>query len=239
MRQGRLARAVWLEHITIGWNSVEAAVALTAGIIAGSVALTAFGIDSMIEVFAAFVVLAELRGHEEHDDHSERTFLRLIAGSFFALAAYVTVQAVYDLATRARPGESIPGVVLTAVSLSFMWWLAGAKDREGHRIDCLPLIADSRETRLCSVLSGMTLVGLALNTLFGWWWADPIAGLGIAVLAFREGREAWTGEHPEHRMYIGRSGRVMLIRLAWALGVLAAIGLMVLLSYWVLTWLGA
>ena len=90
-------------------------------------------------------------------------------------------------------------IVLTVISLAFMWWLAGAKHREGHRIECMPLIADSRETRLCSLMSGVALMGLGLNSLFGWWWADPIAGLGIAVLAVREGLEAWTGRHPEHR----------------------------------------
>jgi divalent metal cation (Fe/Co/Zn/Cd) transporter len=198
--QSKFQRAYVLEYLTIGWNSLEAIVALVGGTIAGSVALTAFGIDSVIEVFAAFVVLVELRGHESQaeDDHSEGLFLRLIAGSFFALAAYVVVPAVYDLATRSRPDQSIPGIVLTAVSLVFMWLLAGAKHREGHRIDCLPLIADSRETRLCSLLSGVTLAGLAMNAAFGWWWADPIAGLGIAALAVREAREAWTGEHPAH-----------------------------------------
>jgi len=199
MSQGKLDRAERLEYITIGWNSVEAVVAVAAGTIAGSVVLTAFGIDSIIEVFAALVVLAELRGHAGHADHTERAFLRLIGGSFFALALYVTTQAVYDLATRSRPSQSIPGIVLTVISLAFMWWLAGAKHREGHRIECMPLIADSRETRLCSLMSGVALMGLGLNSLFGWWWADPTAGLGIAVLAVREGLEAWTGRHPEHR----------------------------------------
>jgi hypothetical protein len=103
-------------------------------------------------------------------------------------------------ANRSREGQrSIAGIILTSLSLATMWLLAVAKHREGHRIDCLPLIADSRETRLCSLLSGVTLAGLALNAAFGWWWADPVAALGIGVLAFAEGYEAISGEHPEHQ----------------------------------------
>jgi divalent metal cation (Fe/Co/Zn/Cd) transporter len=230
-----LRRAYVLEYATIGWNSLEAVVALVAGITVGSVALTAFGIDSIIEVFAALVVLVELRGHAVHDEdgHTERLFLRLISGSFFALSAYVVVQSGYDLATRSRPGESVLGIVLTSLSLVFMWLLASAKHREGHRINCMPLIADSRETRLCSLLSAVTLTGLALNAAFGWWWADPIAGLGIGVLAFREGREAWTGKHPEHPVEGIRtlpSWRVFLLYGAYGLAAVALVVLAVVLS---------
>jgi divalent metal cation (Fe/Co/Zn/Cd) transporter len=195
-----LRRAYRLEYATIGWNTVEGAIALTFGIRAGSVALTAFGIDSVIEVFSAIVVLFELRGHSGHDGHvkAERRFLQLIGGGFFLLAAYVITESTWDLLNQSRPDQSIPGIVLTAASLATMWLLASAKHREGHRIDCLPLIADSRETRLCSLLSAVALAGLALNAAFGWWWADPIAALGIAVMAAVEGVEAWSGEHPEH-----------------------------------------
>jgi len=193
-----LRRAFRLEYLTIGWNLLEGIVALTAGILALSVALTAFGLDSVIEVFAAFVVIRELRGHADHTDAVERRFLRLIGASFFLLALYVVIQSVYDLVGAVRPERSIPGIALTTVSASFMWWLAATKHRAGHRIDCLPLIADSRETRLCALLSVVTLAGLVLNAALGWWWADPVAGLGVAALAVREGREAWSGEHPEH-----------------------------------------
>jgi divalent metal cation (Fe/Co/Zn/Cd) transporter len=194
-----LRRAYWLEYLTIGWNVAEAVIALTFGIIAGSLALTAFGIDSVIEVFSAGVVLSELRGHGSHDPHegAERRSLQLIGGSFFLLAVYVVVEATWDLLNRSRPEQSIPGLMLTALSLATMWILAVAKHRVGHRLGCLPLIADSRETRLCSLLSAVALAGLALNAAFGWWWADPIAALGIAVLAVGEGIEAWSGEHAE------------------------------------------
>jgi divalent metal cation (Fe/Co/Zn/Cd) transporter len=194
-----LRRAYRLEYVTIGYNLVEAVLALTFGILAGSVALTAFGLDSVVEVFSAAVVLFELRGHGgEGHDHAERIFLRLIGSSFFALAGYVVVQSGWDLLTTARPDESVPGIVLTAVSLVTMWFLASAKHRVGHRLDCLPLIADSRETRLCSLLSAVTLAGLVFHVALGWWWADPLAGLGVAGLAVVEGIEAWRGEHPEH-----------------------------------------
>jgi divalent metal cation (Fe/Co/Zn/Cd) transporter len=194
-----LRRAYRLEYLTIAWNAAEAAVALTFGFLAGSIALTAFGFDSIIEVFSAAVVLIELRGHHNHaENQAEQIFLRLIGGSFFLLAAYVLIESAWDLLTKARPNESIPGIILTGLSLATMWLLAAAKHREGHRINSLPLIADSRETRLCALLSAVALAGLALNAAFGWWWADPLAALGIAVLATMEGIEAWGGEHPEH-----------------------------------------
>jgi len=194
-----LRRAYRLEYITIGWNAAEAVIALTFGFLAGSIALTAFGFDSVIEVFSATVVLIELRSHHDHaEGRAEQAFLRLIGGSFFLLAIYVVIESAWDLLTTSRPHESIPGVVLTGLSLATMWFLAVAKHREGHRIESLPLIADSRETRLCSLLSAVALAGLALNAGFGWWWADPVAAIGIAFLAVMEGFEAWSGEHPDH-----------------------------------------
>jgi divalent metal cation (Fe/Co/Zn/Cd) transporter len=196
----QLRRAYVLEFGTIGWNTAEAIIALTFGIRSGSLALTAFGLDSVIEVFSAVVVVSELRGHSGDETHkkAERRSLRLIGGSFFLLATYVVIEATWDLLHQSRPDQSIPGIILTSASLATMWFLAAAKHREGHRIDCLPLIADSRETRLCSLLSAVALAGLALNAAFGWWWADPVAALGIAVFAGLEGVEAWSGEHPEH-----------------------------------------
>jgi cation diffusion facilitator family transporter len=194
----RLAFA--LEYATIAWNTAEAAIALTFGFLAGSLALTAFGIDSVIEVFAAVVVLFELRGRYRNDEEgtARRVFLVLIGASFFLLALYVVISASYDLLAKTRPHESLPGIVLTSLSLATMWFLATAKHRTGHRINSLPLIADSQETRLCALLSAVTLLGLALNVVFGWWWADPIAALAIAALALTEGWEAISGKHPEH-----------------------------------------
>jgi len=194
-----MKKAYRLEYLTIAWNSFEALVAIVAGGAAGSIALVAFGLDSVIEVFAAAVVLRELRNHDGSEEHkdAEKPFLRIIAVTFFLLAAYVAVRAITDLLSGSRPEDSPVGIVLTAVAFLFMLLLARAKHRTGHEIDCLPLIADSNETKLCSLLSLVTLIGLLLNEVAGLWWADPIAALAIAGLAIREGIESWSGEHPE------------------------------------------
>lgn len=189
-----LRRGLWLEYLTASWNLIEAVVAIGFGIAAGSIALVGFGFDSVIEVFAASVVVWELRGAEED---RERLALRLIAASFFVLTAYVAFQSLRDLLTRAEPHESIPGIVLAVVSLSVMPVLAIAKRKTGVAMGSSALVADSAETMLCSMLSLILLVGLLLNATVGWWWADPVAALGIAFLAFREGVEAWHGESHE------------------------------------------
>jgi len=177
-----------LEYLTIGWNAIEAVVAVAAGIAASSIALVGFGLDSVIEAFAASVVIWELRGVSQQ---REKRALRLIALSFFALAAYVAVQAVRDLVVGAQARQSEVGIVLAAVSLVAMVALAAAKRRTGRRLGSPTLVADSAETLLCAYLSVILLVGLVLNATLGWWWADPLAALGIAFLALREGREAW------------------------------------------------
>lgn len=183
-------RAFWLEFLTIGWNSIEAVVAVGFGIAARSIALIGFGLDSLIEVFAASVVVWQLRGSSEE---RERRALKLIALSFFALAAYVTIEAMRDLIVGAEASESVPGILLAAVSLAIMPLLAYGKNRTGHQMRSATLLADSKETLLCSYLSAVLLVGLLLNATVGWWWADPVAAMGIAYLALREGREAWKG----------------------------------------------
>jgi Predicted Co/Zn/Cd cation transporters len=187
-------RGLRLEYLTVAWNAVEAAVALAAGIVAGSIALVGFGLDSLVEIFAASVVIWQLRGVSEE---REQRALRLIAVSFFALAAYVTIEAVRDLVIGAEPAESTVGIALAVASLAVMPSLALAKRRVGRRLDNPVLVADSTETLLCAYLSAILLVGLALNATVGWWWADPAAGLGIAGFAVREGREAWEGEEDD------------------------------------------
>jgi divalent metal cation (Fe/Co/Zn/Cd) transporter len=192
-------RGLLLEYLTIAWNTIEAVVAVVAGLAAGSIALIGFGLDSLIEVFAASVVVWELRGVSEE---RERRALRLIAVSFFVLAAYVTVEAVRDVFMRSEAQESTIGIVLAAVSLVVMPMLAVAKRRTGKEMGSATLIADSTQTLLCSYLSAILLAGLALNALVGWWWADPLAALGIAALAMREGVEAWRAEHDDHGEHI-------------------------------------
>jgi divalent metal cation (Fe/Co/Zn/Cd) transporter len=184
-------RAVRVELFTVGWNALEAVVALTAGAVAGSVALIGFGLDSVVEVSAALVVLWQFFGIPEE---RERRALRIIGGCFFALAAYVAFSSLHDLLTRSEPESSVVGIVLTAVSLVVMPLLARAKTTIGREIGSRSLIADSGQTRLCVYLSAVTLVGLACNATLGWWWADPAAALVIAAIAVREGREAWRGD---------------------------------------------
>ncbi len=185
-------RALWLEYLTIGWNSIEAVVAVAFGVAARSIALIGFGLDSLVEVFAASVVVWQLRGVSRE---REERGLKLIALSFFGLAAYVTVEAVRELVAGEAASESVPGIVLALTSLAIMPLLALGKKRTGQRLGSKTLLADSKETLLCSYLSVVLLAGLVLNATVGWWWADPLAALGIAYLAVREGREAWSNEN--------------------------------------------
>jgi len=184
-------RAVRVELFTVGWNVIEAIVALAAGVVAGSVALVGFGLDSLVEVSAALVVLWQFFGVPEEREHRA---LKLIGVCFFALAAYVTFASIRDLLTRSEPSASIAGIAITAASLIVMPLLASAKTRIGREIASRSLIADSGQTKLCVYLSAITLAGLAANATLGWWWADPIAALAIAVIALREGLEAWRGD---------------------------------------------
>jgi divalent metal cation (Fe/Co/Zn/Cd) transporter len=180
-----------LAWATITWNVIEAVVAISSGLVAGSLALVGFGIDSSIEVFAAVVVLWRLRGV---DEEREEKALKLIALSFFALGAYVAVEAARDLVADTDPDTSPVGIGIAVASLVVMPALAAAKKRVGMRLGNRTVIADAAETRLCAYLSVILLVGLVLDATVGWWWADPLAALGIAALAVREGREAWEGE---------------------------------------------
>jgi divalent metal cation (Fe/Co/Zn/Cd) transporter len=184
-------QAVRLETFTVGWNTLEAVVAIVAGTVASSVALVGFGLDSVVEVSAALVVLWQFRGLSED---REQAALRAIALCFWALAAYVTTTSVIDLAARDEPGAAPVGIALTALSVVVMPLLARAKRRTAADIGSRTLQADSRQTDLCTYLSASTLVGLALNALVGWWWADPLAALVIAYVAIGEGREAWAGK---------------------------------------------
>lgn len=188
-RTARLRRrGFWLEYASMAWMTAEAAVAITAGVIASSIALVGFGLDSVIEFFAAAIVVWQLRG--EGEDRETRA-VRLIGVTFFALAAYLGVQAIRDLAGHARPGQSIPGLAVTAAALILMPLLALAKRRTGRALGNRTLIADSAETAFCALTSAATLLGIGLNAWLGWWWADPAAALVIAALAAKEGLEAW------------------------------------------------
>jgi divalent metal cation (Fe/Co/Zn/Cd) transporter len=183
-------RGFWLEYASMAWMTAEAAVAITAGVIASSIALTGFGLDSVIEFFAAAIVVWQLRGEVEGQDRETRA-VRLIGVTFFALAVYLTVESIRDLAGHARPEQSVPGLAVAAAALIVMPLLAVAKRRTGRALGNRTLIADSAETAFCALTSAAALLGVGLNAWLGWWWADPAAGLVIAALAVREGLETW------------------------------------------------
>ena len=193
-RRALLTRRVrFLVGATITYNVVEAVVALGAGAVASSAALVGFGLDSLIEVASATAVAWQFAGRDP--ESRERTALRIIALSFFALAAYVTVESVRALFGEVEPRPSTVGIVLAALSLLVMPVLSYAQRRAGRELGSASAVADSKQTLLCAYLSGVLLVGLALNSLFGWSWADPVVALVIAGVAVREGREAWRGHH--------------------------------------------
>jgi divalent metal cation (Fe/Co/Zn/Cd) transporter len=189
VRRGR-----WLAWFTILWNAIEGIAGIAAGVAAGSIALVGFGVDSYVEVFAGSVILWRL-GEERHgrelSDAAERRAVRLIAVTFLLLAAGVGAESVRRLLTGAAPDESLFGIGLAVVSLVVMPLLARAKHRVGERLGSRAVTADATETTLCVWLSAILLAGLALNATFGWWWADPLAGLGIVYVAGREGIEHW------------------------------------------------
>jgi divalent metal cation (Fe/Co/Zn/Cd) transporter len=192
-RRAVLSRRIrLLVAATITYNVIEAIVAITAGTIASSTALIAFGLDSVIEVSSAAAVAWQFAGRDP--ERRERTALRIIAVSFFALAAYVSVESVRSLVGGAEAGHSTVGLTLAALSLAIMPGLSYAQRRAGRQLGSRSAVADSKQTLLCTYLSGVLLVGLAVNSLFGWSWADPIAGLVIAAVAAKEGREAWRGD---------------------------------------------
>ncbi|MGA6168258.1 cation transporter [Amycolatopsis magusensis] len=193
-RRAVLTRRVrLLVAATITYNVIEAIVAISAGTIASSTALIGFGLDSVIEVASATAVAWQFSGSDP--EARERTALRVIAVSFFALAAYVTVEAVRTLFGADPAEHSTVGIVLAAVSLAVMPFLSHAQRRAGRALGSASAVADSKQTLLCTYLSGVLLVGLLLNSLFGWYWADPIVALVIAAVAVKEGREAWRGKH--------------------------------------------
>src|SRR4051794_32624045 len=173
---------------TITYNVVEAIIAISAGTVAGSIALIGFGLDSVIEVSSAAAVAWQFSAPDP--ERREKVTLRVIAGSFFALAAYVTVEALRTLVTGNEPGSTPVGIALVAASVVVMPFLSWAQRRAGREFGSASAVADSRQTLLCTYLSAAVLVGLVLNAALGWWWADPVVALGLAVVAVREGRSA-------------------------------------------------
>ena len=198
-REASLAHARRLEYLTVGWNVVEGVVAVGAAVAAGSVALLGFGIDSFVECASGLVLLwrlgAEQRGMEaEAIERLDERAHKLVGASLFLLAAYVAVDAAHALWTQERPEPSVVGMALTAVSIATMLWLARAKRRAAAVLQSRALEADAFQTTACFWLSVITLGGIGLNMFLGWWWADPVAALGMTWFIAKEGREAWRGE---------------------------------------------
>ena len=194
-RQAHVRRGLNLEYVTLGYNVIEAIVAISSGAAASSIALIGFGVDAVIESLSGLTMLWRLN----HDDHPrreqvERRAQKVIALSFWALAAYVGFEAVEGLWAREVPSPSWLGIALALLSVTIMPLLARAKRQVGRSLESAAMVADSQQTQLCSYLSAILLAGLALNALFGWWWADPLAGLVMLPIIAREGFSAWRGE---------------------------------------------
>ena len=178
----------------MAWHGIEAVVALAAGIAAGSIALIGFGIDSVVEAMAGFVLLWRFAARRSESDGAERRAQQLIGLSFYLLAVYVAFEAIRGLATGERPDASTAGIVLAAATLVTMPPLARAKARVADELRSSATRAEGRQNLICAYLAGALLVGLSANAVLGWWWADPLTALVIAAVAVREGREAWRGQ---------------------------------------------
>lgn len=192
-------RALGLEYLTVGWNLVEGVVSITAALAAGSVALLGFGIDSFVESASGSIIIWRLLAERPHTDAEaiealERRAQRLVALSLFGLAAYIVVDAVKTLILQEHPEPSAVGVAVTMLSIGVMWWLARAKRRTAIALGSRAMEADAFQTTACWWLSLIVLGGIGVNALTGWWWADPLAAIGMTYFLVREGREAWEGE---------------------------------------------
>ena len=187
-----IRRARLLAGASVAYNVVEAIVAIGSGRVADSTALVGFGLDSTVEVASGLVILWQFG--RPMPEERERLAQRLIAASFFALAAWIAVEAVRALATFDVPDPSLVGIVLAALSLVVMPFLSVAQRRTGRELGSGAVVADSTQTLLCTYLSAVLLVGLLANALLGWWWLDPVAALAIAAVAVREGRSHWRGD---------------------------------------------
>jgi divalent metal cation (Fe/Co/Zn/Cd) transporter len=198
-RPGLLRRGLRLEYLTVSWNVVEGVLAVAAALAAGSVALLGFGLDSFVETASGAIIVWRLLAEQRATDHErieavEHRAQRLVAASLVGLAVYIVYDAVTTLLAGERPDASPFGVLIAALSLGVMWWLARAKRRTAIALGSRAMQADAFQTTACWWLSLAVLVGVGFNTAFGFWWADPVAALVIPVFLLREAREAWEGE---------------------------------------------
>ena len=193
-RDRLVRRAKQLAWLGVGWHGVEAAIAIGAGLVAGSIALLGFGADSLIESFAGFILLWSYAASRATSEEAERRAQRLIALSFYVIAAYVGFEAVGNLLTGERPEASWVGIGLAAFTLVIMPPLAIVKGRIGEKLGSSATKSEGQQNMLCAYLSAALLIGLGANALFGLWWADPLTAFVIAGVAVKEGRESWRGE---------------------------------------------
>ncbi len=187
-----IRRGLLLEYITLGWNVVGSVIVILSAIAAHSVALAGFGLDSLIEIFASVIVVWELTGAGGTD--RERKAVRLIGIAFFCLAIYILGQSAYTLISRSHPDTSPGGIAWLSLTLVVMLLLAWGKKATGEKIHNPVLITEGRVTLIDALLAAAVLVGLILNAAFGWWWADPLAGLVIVYYGLKEGLAAIRGE---------------------------------------------
>lgn len=202
-RAQQLDRGLNLEYLTVGWNAVEAVVAVVAGLAAGSIALVGFGLDSIVEGTSGGVMIWRLRreraapGEREAIEQTEQRAQRWVAYSLFALAGVVAVESVRSLVIARVPSASIVGIVLAVLSLAVMWWLAREKRDVAHVLGSRAMAADAFQTDACFWLSLILLVGIGANAVAGWWWADPVAALAMCWFIVDEGREVLEDEGPD------------------------------------------
>lgn len=192
LRAARAARV--LSWVSLVWMTLEGAVGLYSGIVAGSVALIGWALSSVVEGLASIIVIWRFTGTRTLSETAERQAQRAVAVSFWLLAPYVAVEAIRNLVTGHRPETSLLGIVVTALSLLIMPLLGRAKHKLGQRLDSAATAGEGTQNLLCAYLAAAVLAGLGANTLFGWWWVDPLIGLAVAGVAVVEGREAWNGD---------------------------------------------
>ncbi len=189
-RQALVQRGKSLQYFSIAWNALEAAVAIVSGIVAASISLVGFGLDSIIEVTSASAVLWRMHLDDpERREHAERVSLRIVGSCFIVLAVYIAADSIKSLYLRERPEHSIPGVILAIISLIVMPLLSRSKRRVARQLKSEAMKADATQTEFCTYLSAILLFGLGANWLLRWWWADPVAALLMVPLITREGIE--------------------------------------------------
>ncbi|HET9801619.1 MAG TPA: cation transporter [Candidatus Acidoferrum sp.] len=195
-RNAFVRRGRRLEYFTVGWNAIEGVVAVVSGLMAGSIALVGFGLDSFIEVTSGFALLWRMSVDAEvhRREQNEKLALRIVGACFLLLAAYVSYESLSDLWSRKAPEHSVPGIVLACVSLVVMPLLSRAKRKVGRALGSAAMHADAKQTEFCTYLSAILLLGLLLNALFGVWWADPVAGLVMVPIIANEGLEGLRGD---------------------------------------------